>query len=155
MARRLHQPEPHGAHPGPAAEPEPLGPRDTRLELVIAIALGLVAIITAGSVYLNEKQEHKAVVDFHEATHLLIKSNAQGPRTPRGRLTSEASEREFDHAREQQEKATRYTLVEVILASSLFLLGVAGVARETRVKVGALASASIIFVTALVLLATA
>ena len=64
------------------------------------------------------------------------------------------AEHEFNHAEDQQEKATRYTLIEVILASSLFLLGVAGVAAETRVKYGALAAAAIIFVTALVLLAT-
>jgi len=70
-------------------------------------------------------------------------------------VAAAASQREFDHAEEQQEKATRFTLVEVILASSLFLLGVAGVASEMRVKYGALAAAAIIFVTALVLLATA
>lgn len=149
MARRIQQPE--HLH-GPGEQRESSG---SSLELVIAIALGLVAIITAGSVYLNEKQEHKAVVDFHQATHLLIESNGLGPRTPRGIEAMEASEAEFTHAEDQQEKATRYTLVEVILASSLFLLGVAGVARDRRVKVGALAAASVVFVTALALLATA
>ena len=131
------------------------GASSSRLELTIAIALGLVAIITAGSVYLNEKQEHKATADFHRATHLLFEGTALGLRTPRGAEAVSASEVEFDHAEDQQEKATRYTLVEVILASSLFLLGVAGVARDSRVKLGAMASAGIIFVTALLLLATA
>lgn len=151
MARRIQQPE-HLHGPGEQRGRESGG---SSLELVIAIALGLVAIITAGSVYLNEKQEHKAVVDFHQATHLLIESNGLGPRTPRGIAAMEASDAEFTHAEDQQEKATRYTLVEVILASSLFLLGVAGVARDRRVKVGALAAASVVFVTALALLATA
>ena len=153
MARRHQEPEVHQTHSSSSGESR--AGRDSRLELVIAIALGLVAIITAASVYLNEKQEHKAVVDFHQATHLLIESNGLGPRTPRGAQVAAASEREFAHAEDQQEKATRYTLVEVILASSLFLLGVAGVARETRLKLGALAAASVVFLTALVLLATA
>src|SRR5262245_46058042 len=148
MAQRIPNRE-HGYEPGEG------GGSGSNLELVIAVALGLVAIITAGSVYLNEKQEHKAVVDFHEATHLLIESNGLGPRTPPGGAAVEASDREFQHAEDQQEKATRYTLVEVILASSLFLLGVAGVARDRRVKIGALAAASVVFVTALALLATA
>jgi hypothetical protein len=124
------------------------------LELVIAAALGLVALLTAGSVYLNEKQEHKATVDFHSATHLLVRANDLGLRTPAGREADAASEREFEHAEDQQEKATRYTLIEVILASSLFLLGVAGVADQLRIRLGALGAAAIVFVTALVLLAT-
>jgi hypothetical protein len=153
MARRHQQPEhqPAGSRSaGGYGEPW-----DSRLELVIAIALGLAAIVTAGSVYLNEKQEHRATVDFHQATHLLVEANGLGPRTPHGREVAAAAEHEFAHAEDQQEKATRYTLVEVILASSLFLLGVAGVASQSRVKLGALAAASMTFVTALVLLATA
>jgi hypothetical protein len=140
-------------------EPEHLIPKrgrlDSRLELVIAIALGLAALVTAGSVYLNEKQEHKATVDFHQATHLLVKAGALGLRTPYGRTTAAAADREFEHAESQQEKATRYTLVEVILASSLFLLGVAGVARQGRVKAGSLTAAALMFASALILLATA
>jgi hypothetical protein len=137
------------------SEHEHRGARDTRLDLIIAIALGLAAIVTAGSVFLNEKQEHKATVDFHHATHLLIEANGLGLRTPRGADVAAESDREFAHAEDQQEKATRYTLVEVILASSLFLLGVAGVAKQSRVKLGALAAAGITFATSLVLLATA
>jgi hypothetical protein len=149
VAQRIQQPE---HPPGPVAHRQSSG---SSLELVIAIALGLVAIITAGSPHLNEKQEHKATVDFHEATHLLIEGDSLGPRTPGGAEKVAAADREFTHAEDQQEKATRYTLVEVILASSLFLLGVAGVASERRIKYGALGAAMVVFVTALALLATA
>jgi hypothetical protein len=138
-----------------SAEHSPAREWDTRLDLVIAIALGLAAIVTAGSVFLNETQEHKATVDFHKATHLLIEANGLGLRTPQGREAAAASDREFAHAEDQQEKATRYTLVEVILASSLFLLGVAGIAKQSRVKLGALGAAGVTFATSLVLLATA
>jgi Flp pilus assembly protein TadB len=146
IARRHQQSEQHTRE---------RGPWDSRLEIVIAVALGLAAIVTAGSVYLNEKQEHKATVDFHRATHLLIEATDFGLRTPRGREADAAAGRELEHAEDQQEKATRYTLVEVILASSLFLLGVAGVAGQTRIKLGALAAAAITFATALIFLATA
>jgi multisubunit Na+/H+ antiporter MnhB subunit len=71
---------------------------EARIELVIAVALGLAAILTAGAVYLNERQEHKATIDFHAATHDLVIASA---------------------AESNQEKAARYTLVEVILATSL------------------------------------
>jgi hypothetical protein len=131
------------------------GSHGGRLDLIIAIALGLVAIVTAGSVYLNEKQEHKATVDFHQATQLLVTSTALGPRTPAGKAAEAESKDRTEHAEDQQEKATRYTLVEVILASSLFLLGVAGVAREREVKIGSLVAAAVTFVSALILLAGA
>jgi Flp pilus assembly protein TadB len=146
IARRHQQSEQH---------PTTRGPWDSRLEIIIAVALGFAAIVTAGSVYLNEKQEHKATVDFHRATHLLVQASDFGLRTPRGHQLDAASDHELEHAEDQQEKATRYTLVEVILASSLFLLGVAGVASQRRIKLGALAAAAITFVSALVFLATA
>jgi len=121
---------------------------------VIAIALGLAALLTAGSVYLNEREEHKATVDFHNATHLLIDSGEAGTTTPAGRRLADASDRQFVLAEDQQERATRFTLIEVILACVLFLLGVAGVAKQERVQRGALAAAGISFATAVVLLAT-
>jgi hypothetical protein len=152
MARRHQTSE---RHPSGSGSDEPRGIWDSRLEIIIAVALGLAAIVTAGSVFLNEKQEHKATVDFHNATHLLIEANGLGLRTPQGREVAAQSDREFSHAEDQQEKATRYTLVEVILASSLFLLGVAGITRQFRLKVGALAAAGVTFGTSLVLLATA
>jgi hypothetical protein len=145
MARRHQTSERHLAS----------GPWDSRLEIIIAVALGLAAIVTAGAVFLNEKQEHKATVDFHKATHLLIEANGLGLRTPQGREVAARSDDEFSHAEDQQAKATRYTLVEVILASSLFLLGLAGITRQFRLKVGALTAAGVTFATSLVLLAAA
>jgi hypothetical protein len=49
---------------------------EARLEIIIAIALGLAAVVTAGAVYLNEHQEHKANSDFHQATHRLLDATA-------------------------------------------------------------------------------
>jgi hypothetical protein len=72
--------------------------------------------VTAGSVYLNEHQEHKANLDFHQAAD--------------------------------------YTLAEVILATSLFLFGVAGISARWRIKIGALSFATLVFLIAVVVLAT-
>ena len=63
---------------------------EPRLEIVIAIALGLAAIVTAASVYLNEQQEHKATLDFHQATHRLIDSMTAGTGTPAGSPSTRA-----------------------------------------------------------------
>jgi len=147
MARRPLQPAAHAA-----AEP----PRrwDSRLDVVIAIALGLTAVVTAASVYLNEHQEHKAELDFHEATHRLIDATAAGLRTPAGIALEATSQGEINRAEDHQEKAARYTLAEVVLATSLFLFGVAGISSRWRIKIGALATASFVFVVALVVLAT-
>ena len=141
MAKRSRRVDQH--HPHSSGESSP--PDGTRLDLVIAIALGLVAVLTAGSLYLNEKQEHKATVDFHRATHLLVDVEKVGATTPRGHALETASDREFQDAQDHQEKATRYTLIEVVLACSLFLLGVAGVTRQSRVKIGALSAAAVTF----------
>src|SRR5215204_7774120 len=100
---------------------------ESPLEIIIAIALGLAAIVTAGSVYLNEHQEHKATLDFHEATHELLGATAVGLRSSRGHSLEAAAEREINDAENHQERAARYTLAEVILASSLFLFGIAGI----------------------------
>jgi hypothetical protein len=71
-----------------------------------------VAIVTAGAVYLNERQEHKANLDFHQATHRLLD------------------------------------------ATSLFLFGMAGLAARWNIKIGALSAATIVFLVALVVLAS-
>jgi hypothetical protein len=125
-----------------------------RLEIIIAIALGLAAVVTAGSVYLNEHQEHKANLDFHQATHRLLDATAAGIRTPAGHALEVSSTREVLQAESHQDKAASYTLAEVILATSLFLFGVAGISSRWRLKIGALSVASGIFVVALVVLAT-
>ena len=69
-----------------------------RFEIIIAIALGVAAVVIAGAVYLNEHQEHKANVDFHQATHLLIAATAAGIRTPAGRALEAASGRQIVEA---------------------------------------------------------
>jgi Flp pilus assembly protein TadB len=125
-----------------------------RLEIIIAVALGLAAIVTAGAVYLNEHQEHKANLDFHQATHRLLDATVAGIRTPAGRALEASSFHEVEQAEDHQEKAANYTLAEVILATSLFLFGVAGISSRWRIKIGALSVATGIFLIALVVLAT-
>jgi hypothetical protein len=147
MARRQLQPAGHAAA-------EPPHRWDSRLDVVIAIALGLAAVVTAASVYLNEHQEHKAELDFHEATHRLLDATAAGLHTPAGIALEATSEGEINRAEQHQEKAARYTLAEVVLATSLFLFGVAGISSRWRIKIGALATASFVFVVALVVLGT-
>jgi hypothetical protein len=151
MARRPVQleqqpPVPHSGGPSPKWE--------GRLEIIIAIALGLAAIVTAGAVYLNEHQEHKANLDFHQATHRLLAATVAGIRSPEGRALELSSSREVEDAEDHQEKASRYTLAEVILATSLFLFGVAGISSRWRIKIGSLSVATGIFLVALVVLAT-
>jgi hypothetical protein len=150
MARRPAQVEQHPAHPssGPSSATE------GRLDLIIAIALGLAAIVTAGAVYLNEHQEHKANLDFHQATHRLLDATAAGIRTPRGRALEATSVHEVGEAEDHQEKAADYTLAEVILATSLFLFGVAGISSRWRIRIGALSVATFVFLVAIVVLAT-
>jgi hypothetical protein len=125
-----------------------------RLEVIIAIALGLAAIVTAGAVFLNERQEHKATVKFHTATHDLVTASIAGIHTPRGEALEASAEHASNEADEHQEKAARYTLAEVILATSLFLFGVAGISSRSRIKLSALGTATFVFLVALVLLAT-
>ena len=122
--------------------------------MIIAIALGLAAIFTAGAVYLNEHQEHKATIDFHAATHDLVTASIAGISTPRGKLLATRAEEGSDRADDHQEKAAGYTLAEVILATSLFLFGIAGISSRWRIKIGALGSATFVFVVALVVLVT-
>ena len=125
-----------------------------RLEIIIAIALGLAAIVTAGAVYLNEHQEHKANLDFHQATQRLLAATAAGLRSPEGRALEVSSARQVGDAEDHQEKAANYTLAEVVLATSLFLFGVAGISSAWRIKIGALSVATFVFLIALVVLAT-
>jgi hypothetical protein len=110
--------------------------------------------VTAGSVYLNEHQEHKANLDFHQATQRLLAATAAGLRSPEGRALEISSAHEVEDAEDHQEKAANYTLAEVILATSLFLFGVAGISSRWRIKIGALSTATFVFLIALVVLAT-
>jgi hypothetical protein len=151
MARRPAQIEQHAA----PASGAPSSAWEARLEVIIAIALGLAAIVTAGSVYFNEHQEHKANLDFHQATHQLLQATVVGIRSPAGRVLELRSTHEVEDAEDHQERASHYTLAEVILATSLFLFGVAGISARWRIKIGALSVATVIFLVALVVLATA
>ena len=150
MARR-----PTRADPPPSRTTDaPFGRWESRLDILIAIALGLAAVVIAGAVYLNEHQEHKANEDFHSATHYLVGAAAAGLNTPRGRALETLAEKEDNSAEDHQEKAADYTLAEVILATSLFLFGIAGISSRWRIKIGALSTASVVFVFAVILLAT-
>ena len=122
--------------------------------MLIAIALGLAAIVTAASVYLNEHQEHSAELDFHQATHQLIGATAAGARAPAGLALEASSEQEVSAAENHQNNAEQYTLAEVILATSLFLFGVAGISSRQRIRLGAFGTATAVFAVALVVLAT-
>jgi uncharacterized protein HemX len=154
MARRPTQLESQvEQHPRPASG-APSTAWEGRLEIIIAVALGLAAIVIAGAVYLNEHQEHKANLDFHQATHRLLAATAVGLRTPAGRALERSSSQQVEDAENHQEKAANYTLAEVILATSLFLFGVAGISSRWRIKIGSFSAAALVFLTALVVLAT-
>jgi hypothetical protein len=125
------------------------------MEIIIAVALGLAAIVTAGAVFLNEHQEHKAELDFHSATHSIVLAAGAGVRTPAGHALEARAERFQNSAEDHQDRAATYTLAEVILATSLFLFGVAGISARWRLKVAVLGVATGVFLTALIVLAIA
>ena len=106
------------------------------------------------STCLNEHQEHKATDDFHLATHNLVRDATAGVDTPRGRALELASETAANRADDHQEKAAGYTLAEVVLATSLLLFGIAGISTRWRLKLAKLGTATGIFLTALVVLAS-
>ncbi len=68
--------------------------------------------------------------------------------------STDASKANFAEAKKQQQNADHFTLVEVILATALFLYGIAGVTRNITLKVGTFATGTLIFVVSLALLAT-
>jgi hypothetical protein len=153
MARRPTQLE-HHEQPVKHSWDAPSPAWEARVEIIIAIALGLAAVVIAGAVYLNEHQEHKAEVDFHRATQRLLSATTVGLRSPAGRALELSSAREVEEAEDHQDKASQYTLAEVILATSLFLFGVAGISSRWRIKIGAFSIATGIFLIAVVVLAT-
>lgn len=67
------------------------------------------------------------------------------------RLDKQAGQR-FEEAVDKDDEGDRYTLITVILATALFLYGIASVARVTTVKLGTAAAGAAIFLIALVLL---
>lgn len=151
MARQPIQHDHHEQHirhssdaPSPAWE--------GRLEIIIAIALGLAAIVTAGAVFLNEHQEHKAELDFHASTHNIVLAAGAGVRTPAGHALELRAQEAINNAEDHQDRAATYTLAEVILATSLFLFGVAGISSRWRLKIATLLTATVVFLTALLVL---
>jgi hypothetical protein len=153
VARRPAQLEHHEEHLRHASDaPSPIW--EGRLEILIAVALGLAAIVTAGAVFLNEHQEHRAELDFHQATHSIVRAAGAGLRTPTGHVLEQQAEEANRSAEDHQEKAASYTLAEVILATSLFLFGVAGISSRWLIKVAAFSTAAGVFLIALVILAT-
>ncbi len=128
MARRPA----HVEHQVPLPSGAPSSAWEGRLEVIIAIAL-----------------------DFHQATHQLLQATVLGIRSPQGRSLELRSSHEVEAAEDHQERASRFTLAEVILATSLFLFGVAGISSRWRIKIGALSVATGIFLVAIVVLATA
>jgi hypothetical protein len=150
MARRYPRPEQPTSVPSDASS----HPRETRIQIVIAVALGLAAIVTAAAVYRNEQEEHKATKDFYAATTYLVSAEGAGITSPRGRELEARAEQAEHAAVDHQERATSYTLAEVILATSLFLFGIAGISSLWIIKIGALSCASVVFAVAVVVLAT-
>ena len=103
--------------------------------------------------YRNEYEDHKATKDFHAATHYLVSAVGAGITSPRGKELEALSEQADRDAEDHQERATGYTLAEVILATSLFLFGIAGISSLWIIKIGAFSSASVVFVVAVIVLA--
>jgi hypothetical protein len=76
------------------------------------------------------------------------------PQITEAQQRTNASRTNFTDAKKQQDKADHFTLVEVILATALFLYGIAGVTRNMTLKIGTLAIGGLIFVISVVLLLT-
>ena len=150
MARRYPEPEQPTSVPSDASS----RPWETRIQILIAAALGLAAIVTAAAVYRNEQEDHKATKDFHAATSYLVGAVGAGITSPRGRELEALAEQAEHAAEDHQDRATHYTLAEVILATSLFLFGIAGISKLWIIKIGALSCASVVFAVAVVVLAT-
>lgn len=59
----------------------------------------------------------------------------------------------FEEGKDEDKKSNRYTLVEVLIASALFLYGIAGVTRGYSIKLGFLGLGFVLFVLSVVQLA--
>src|SRR5262245_23128576 len=151
MARRYPEPE----HPtSVSSDASAARPWETRIQILIAVALGLAAIVTASAVYRNEQEDHKAEKDFHAATTYFVSAVGVGITSPRGQGLEALAHQTEDDAQDHQDRATSYTLAEVILATALFLFGIAGISSLWIIKIGAFSCASVVFVIAVVVLAT-
>jgi hypothetical protein len=191
-----------------------------RLEIIIAVLLGLAAVAAAFAAYRNETHHHEATVNFNEGIRditsaaqtynqgdqvstvdqVLFVEYAKAlntndlafasyvheslmtpelqkavdwwrsqpnrppspfvPENPEYHITQykqgddllKDSDHKFKVARKEQDTGLRFVLVEVILASALFLYGIGAVARRTTIKVGAVSVGAVIFVFSIVLM---
>jgi hypothetical protein len=215
-------PQPDRPEPSEPARQAPWWTR--RLDILIAVALGLAAIASAFAAYQNEHKNHAATInfnqgitDFDDAGQLLSSANTiltrdqslflsyvtalhdgkkelaayirthlmeprleaavawwESPANTRQRVPAdspfvsgdpkyviqekvqaeqriEQSQQHFAQAKREQEKAAHFQLIEIILAISLFMYGIAGVARAMPVKLTALGSGAAVFVLAVIL----
>ena len=76
---------PHPKQPKAVPSDASSNPWETRIQILIAVALGLAAIVTAAAVYRDEQEEHEATKDFHAATSYLVSAVDAGIASPRGR----------------------------------------------------------------------
>jgi hypothetical protein len=190
-----------------------------RLEVYIAVVLGLAAILAAVSAYRNEQHTHDSTLKFNTAIRQVddanqyynsgntvyeqdrlvfleyakavnandaglanflltriatpdlragikwwqAQPNKTAPPTPfspknpdygiadygaADRLTAKVG-KNFEVAKKQQDTSDHFTLVEVILASALFLFGIAGVTRRFSIKLGTVIAGTAIFAIAI------
>ena len=76
------------------------------------------------------------------------------PQAYEAQQSASTSQKNFKQAKAEQDKADHYTLIEVILATALFLYGIAGVTRNMTVKVGTMGMGAAIFIASIALLIT-
>ena len=94
----------------------------------------------------NMGQAHPAQTPFTAAD-----PNYSIPEQTQAVQRTAASEVRFNQGKVDQEGAAHFELIGVIIAASLFLYGVAGVASEMTIRIGALVSGIVIFLIALAL----
>ena len=107
----------------------------------------------------------QAAIKWWEGPNAKSKHPARTPFTPQNpdykipqiaaaAASTNDSRTNFAMARREQDKADNYALVEVILATSLFLYGIAGVTRNMTLKIGTLITGLSIFAVSIILLLT-
>jgi hypothetical protein len=97
----------------------------------------------------NTKAAHPAPTPFTSQN-----PNYNTPNFYAAQHSATTSQRNFKEAKLEQDKADHYTLIEVILATALFLYGIAGVTRNMTVKLGTMGMGAGIFIVSLALLIT-
>src|SRR5437016_14578627 len=68
------------------------------------------------------------------------------PEYPKGAELDAETTKLFKEGLDQEHRSNRYTLVEVLIASALFLYGIASVTRRVSIKVGFLVVGFVLFV---------